>query len=69
MDEPKRDKKIGTKTGMVIYKAKVKNYWMVRLPNGEQRYGGVSTPKLQSFIYHLGQGKSYEHAAKLAFDK
>lgn len=62
----KREIAIKTKSGIIIYKTKRKNYWAVELPDGTGWYGGINTPKLQSFIYYLGVGFKIELASKFA---
>lgn len=63
----RRKKGIKTKSGIVIYKRKTKkNEWAIELPDGTGWYGGINTPKLQSFIYYHGEGFSIEKASKLA---
>lgn len=59
-----RDKAIGTKTGIIIYKGKG-DLWMIDYPDMYQ-YGGVKTIKLINLIYHLGHGKNLANARELS---
>ena len=64
----KREKPLKTKTGIVVHYAG-KNDFKLEYPDGEGRWGGVTTLRLINFFYHLGHGKTLEQADKLAFEE
>lgn len=59
-----RDTPLCTKTGLVLYKGRG-DKWVIDYPDMRQ-FGDVSTIKIMTLIYHLGNGRNLDKSRELS---